>query len=86
MNKNFILNKIKQIIRTNFDWIKEEDINQTEKNLRNDLGFDSIAIVSLQVSIEDEFDIRFNPLEIDFAEVFYSVSSLVNYILALQNK
>lgn len=80
MNTEIINNKVKEIILLNFNWITENDLAVTNKSLRDDFGFDSIGIVSLQVSIEDEFDIRFNPLETDFAKVFYSIDTLVEFI------
>ncbi len=80
MKSQIIRNKIKEIIKSNFNWLTEIDLTITNKSLRDDLGLDSIGIVNLQVSIEDEFDIRFNPLETDFATVFYSIDSVVEFI------
>ena len=71
--------KIKNILINNFYWIEDHDIN-LESSLRNDLKLDSISIINLQILVEDEFNIRFNPLETDLSKVFNRVSSLVRYI------
>ncbi len=72
-------NKIQKILINNFYWIKEKDI-KLDSNLRYDLKLDSLSIINLQVTIEDEFGIRFNPLETDLSEVFNTISSLIKYI------
>jgi len=74
-----LLNKIQEIILNNFDWIKEKDIC-LESNLKDDLGFDSISLVELQILIEEEFNIRFNPIETDLSEVFKTIASLIEYL------
>lgn len=44
--------------------------------LRDELGFDSLALVVLQIEIEDAFGIRFDPAEEDLQQVFFSVGTL----------
>lgn len=84
LNEQDIRNAIIQIMKSKFDWLANQEFISIDTNLRNDLGFDSIAIVSLQVSLEDEFDFRFDPLSIDFSQVFKSVKTLTDYILILK--
>lgn len=48
--------------------------------LRDDLDLDSLDMVNLQIAIEDTFNINFDPIETDIAEVFESVESLANYL------
>ena len=74
-----VLNKIQEIILNNFKWIISKDIC-LESNLKNDLGFDSISLVELQILIEEEFNIRFNPIETDLSEVFKTITSLIEYL------
>jgi len=71
--------RIKKILIENFYWIEDNDI-KLESSLRNDLKLDSISIINLQILIEDEFNIRFNPIETDLSEVFKNVFSLIVYI------
>jgi acyl carrier protein len=51
-----------------------------QSNLVKDLELDSINLVNLQVMIEDEFHIYFNPIEDDLAETFETMYSLINKI------
>jgi acyl carrier protein len=74
-----LLNKIEELILNNFDWIKAKDIC-LESNLKDDLGFDSISLVELQILIEEKFNIRFNPIETDLSEVFKTIASLQEYL------
>lgn len=62
----------------------EIDLTPTllEQNLRHDLSLDSLAMTTLQVAIEDAFDLRFDPLQTDLAGVFETVGSLANYVRA----
>ena len=48
--------------------------------LRDDLGLDSIDMVILQVALEDNYHIRFDPLEDDFSKLFYRIGSLCEYL------
>ena len=51
-----------------------------QHRLREDLDLDSLFIVNLQVAIEDEFDMRFDPIENDLTEGIETVGSLVAFI------
>jgi len=53
-----------------------------DKRFREDLCLDSINMVNLQVSVEEQFDMRFDPISSDLTEVFGSVGSLVSFLLA----
>ena len=52
------------------------------KDLQDDLGLDSLTMVTLQVSVEDEFDLRFDPILMDLASVFQTVGTLVDFVRA----
>jgi acyl carrier protein len=56
-----------------------------DTNLVSDLGFDSLAIVHLQVAIEDEFEIRFDPVNTDFITVFETVGSLSDFLSTIKS-
>ena len=49
-------------------------------NLRDELGMDSLAMVMLQVEIEEEFRFTFDPIEDDFERIFETFESLYNYL------
>lgn len=70
-----VLEKIKVILAEQFD--VEEDSLQNDTDLQDDLGADSLDVVDLLMSIEDEFDIEIPDEEI---ENIRTVGELVNYI------
>ena len=70
-----VLEKIKVILAGQFD--VEEDSIKPETDLQDDLGADSLDVVHLLMSIEDEFEIEIPDEEI---ENIRTVADLVNYI------
>ncbi len=72
-----ILEKVKVILAEQFD-IDEDTINP-ETDLQEDLGADSLDVVDLLMSIEDEFEIEVPDEEI---ENIRTVGELVSYIEA----
>ncbi len=71
--------KIKNILKENFIWLKNSNISLDSK-LRDDLNLDSVSLINFQILIEDEFDIRFNPIEDNITEIFDDITSLINYL------
>ena len=72
-----VLEKVKAILAEQFD-VEEEKIT-AESDLQEDLGADSLDVVDLLMSIEDEFDIEIPDEEI---ENIKTVGALVSYIEA----
>lgn len=72
-----VLEKVKTILAEQFD--VEEDKITAETDLQEDLGADSLDVVDLLMSIEDEFGVEVPDEEI---ENIKSVGSLVSYIEA----
>lgn len=72
-----VLEKVKTILAEQFD--VEEDKITEDTNLQDDLGADSLDVVDLLMSIEDEFDIEIPDDEI---ENIKTVGALVSYIEA----
>lgn len=70
-----ILEKLKAILCDQFD--VEEDSITTETSLADDLGADSLDVVDLLMSIEDEFEVEVPDSE---AENIKTVGALVEYI------
>ncbi|MBQ1473693.1 acyl carrier protein [Ruminococcus sp.] len=70
-----VLEKIKVILAEQFD--VEEDSLKNDTDLQDDLGADSLDVVDLLMSIEDEFEIEIPDEEI---ENIRTVGDLVNYI------
>ena len=68
---------IKDIVTNLMD---EEYEIKVESSFADDLEFDSVNLLYLQVAVEDEFDIRFDPISDDFSEIFKDVKSLCAYI------
>ncbi len=72
-----VLEKVKAILAEQFD--VEEDKITADTNLQEDLGADSLDVVDLLMSIEDEFEVEVPDEEI---ENIKTVGSLVSYIEA----
>lgn len=72
-----VLEKVKSILAEQFD--VEEDKITAETDLQEDLGADSLDVVDLLMSIEDEFEVEVPDEEI---ENIKTVGSLVSYIEA----
>ena len=72
-----VLEKVKAILAEQFD--VEEDKVTADTDLQEDLGADSLDVVDLLMSIEDEFGVEVPDNEI---ENIKTVGSLVSYIEA----
>ena len=72
-----VLEKVKVILAEQFD--VEEDSITMDTDMQDDLGADSLDVVDLLMSIEDEFEIEIPDEEI---ENIRTVGELVNYIEA----
>ena len=72
-----VLEKVKAILAEQFD--VEEDKITADTDLQEDLGADSLDVVDLLMSIEDEFEVEVPDEEI---ENIKKVGSLVSYIEA----
>lgn len=72
-----VLEKVKAILAEQFD-VEEDKIN-ADTDLQEDLGADSLDVVDLLMSIEDEFEVEVPDEEI---ENIKTVGSLVSYIEA----
>ena len=72
-----VLEKVKAILAEQFD--VEEDTITMETSVAEDLGADSLDVVDLLMSIEDDFEIEIPDTEI---ENMKTVGDLVKYIEA----
>ncbi|HCI59370.1 MAG TPA: acyl carrier protein [Ruminococcus sp.] len=72
-----VLEKVKAILAEQFD--VDEDKITADTDLQEDLGADSLDVVDLLMSIEDEFDVEVPDEEI---ENIKTVGALVSYIEA----
>lgn len=70
-----VLEKVKSILSEQFD--VEEDTITAETTLADDLGADSLDVVDLLMSIEDEFEVEIPDEEV---ENIKTVGALVEYI------
>ena len=70
-----VLEKVKAILREQFD--VEEDSITAETRISEDLGADSLDVVDLLMSLEDEFEVEVPDDEI---ENIKTVGELVKYI------
>jgi acyl carrier protein len=70
-----VLEKVKAILSEQFD--VEEDSITPDTNIADDLGADSLDVVDLLMSIEDEFEIEIPDEEV---ENLKTVGELVRYI------
>lgn len=72
-----VLEKVKAILADQFD--AEEDSITAETTIQEDLGADSLDIVDLLMTVEDEFEVEVPDSEI---ENMKTVGDLVTYIQA----
>ncbi|MEE0873306.1 MAG: acyl carrier protein [Ruminococcus sp.] len=72
-----VLEKVKAILAEQFD--VDEDKITADTDLQEDLGADSLDVVDLLMSIEDEFEVEVPDEEI---ENIKTVGALVSYIEA----
>ena len=70
-----VLEKVKAILAEQFD--VEEDKITADTDLQEDLGADSLDVVDILMSIEDEFEVEVPDEEI---ENIKTVGALVSYI------
>ena len=70
-----VLEKVKMILSNQFD--VEEDAITPETNIADDLGADSLDVVDMLMSLEDEFDVEIPDEEI---ERISTVGEMVTYI------
>ncbi len=70
-----VLEKVKAILSEQFD-VEESEIT-AETTLADDLGADSLDVVDLLMSIEDEFEVEIPDEEV---ENIKTVGALVEYI------
>ncbi|XOQ43347.1 MAG: Acyl carrier protein [Clostridium sp.] len=70
-----VFEKVKVILSEQFD--VEEDSITADTNIADDLGADSLDVVDLLMSIEDEFEIEIPDEEV---ENLKTVGKLVKYI------
>lgn len=70
-----VFEKVKAILSEQFD--VEEDKITADTNIADDLGADSLDVVDLLMSIEDEFEIE---IPDDEVENIKTVGELVKYI------
>ncbi|ARP50966.1 MULTISPECIES: acyl carrier protein [Caproicibacterium] len=70
-----VLEKVKHILAEQFD--VEEDNITADTNIADDLGADSLDVVDLLMSLEDEFDVEIPDEEI---ENLKTVGDVVNYL------
>ena len=75
-----VLEKVKKILAEQFD-VEEEKITP-DTLISNDLGADSLDVVDLIMSIEDEFEVEVPDEE---AENIKTVEDLVKYIENMEN-
>ncbi|MBE6759546.1 MAG: acyl carrier protein [Ruminococcaceae bacterium] len=70
-----VFEKIKKILADQFD--VEEDSITTETNIQDDLGADSLDVVDLIMSLEDEFEFEVPDHEV---ENIKTVGALVQFV------
>ncbi len=78
-----IENKIIKIVAEMFNnsaGYNKDVIVRAETHLQDELGFDSVMLVVLQIDIEDAFHIRFDPVEEDLQQIFLSAHTLTDSV------
>lgn len=81
MSREVILNKLKEILGGNQFLISQEQIEKINEDtsLIYDLVMDSIQILDLLVTVEEEFGLTYEAKDLSI-ELFNKVSNLINFI------
>lgn len=82
MNEDRVLTEVRRLVSELPDCLISFEQILPERKLMEDLGIDSVAMVDLMVAVEDCFDIYFDPVQTNMAEVFETIGSLAAYIWA----
>jgi len=77
--------QIIQLIAEHFTWALTEQPT-IDTRLREHLDLDSLHLVELQVAIEDQFRVTFDPTDEEFLDAFVTVGSLETYVHYLLEK
>lgn len=79
---NDVIVSIGDLLRQECPWLEGRSLTP-EDSLRGVLGLDSVALVGLMVAIEDRFDLRFVPDQVDLASAFETLGSLAATVEAM---
>lgn len=79
-----MIDKLKKIIIENCPNYSGVEISE-KTNLVNDLGFDSLSLITLLVNIEEEFNVQFDDFALEFENIIY-VLNILNFIIAKKGK
>jgi len=76
--RNELFARVKDIVKAVFEKNHKglQCVITEDSMLRDDIGLDSIDLSILQIELEDNFGIRFDPFEDDFTEIFLCVRQL----------
>lgn len=77
--ENRIIGIVTEMFRNSAGYNKEVTVSP-ETQIQDELGFDSIMLIVLQIDIEDAFHIRFDPVEEDLQQTFLSVQTLTDSV------
>lgn len=77
--ENKIIEIVTEMFRNSAVYNKDVTVN-AETQIQDELGFDSIMLIVLQIDIEDAFHIRFDPVEEDLQQVFLTVRTLTDSV------
>ena len=67
--ENRIIEIVTEMFRNSAGYNKDVTVS-AKSQIQDELGFDSIMLIVLQIDIEDAFHIRFDPVEEDLQQVF----------------
>jgi len=65
-----------------FSDVAVTDFVTSTENLRDIMGLDSMLLVELQLRIEDEFGVVFDPTVHDLAQIFLDIDNLNAFVQA----
>lgn len=72
---------LKRIVRCVESSIENPVVEITaESRLQEDLSMTSLELVMLQIALEEEFSISFDPINDDFGLIFQTVSSVYRFV------
>jgi acyl carrier protein len=79
-----VIAQIGELISTRFSWVTVPEDGLAAARFRENLDLDSLHMVELQVAIEDQFAVMFDPDDEGLLDAFTTVGALASYVRRLR--
>jgi acyl carrier protein len=81
MNKNEVVDQIKELIASELDAnLEVAEIGEDASLFEDGLGLDSVAIVEFITILEDRFNVQFSDMDLT-SEMFRNISTIADFVI-----